>query len=120
MMDAEKLRQSGIDFDSGVRRFVGDRELYETVLKAFLNDTLLERASAAFDQNDRQALLSAVHELKGASGNSDMTELFSACCRLLVLLRSSDCSLEQIAVGFECLKRAYLLAQEGIRAALSV
>lgn len=117
MMNAERLEQAGIDYNAGVARFMGDKELYEVVLAAFLQDDGLERAQRAFDSGDRTALLACVHEVKGSSGNADMKELYAAACELVTLLRASTDINQEIADSYARFGAAYRAAQEGIRTA---
>jgi HPt (histidine-containing phosphotransfer) domain-containing protein len=116
-MNMTKLRQSGIDYEAGVTRFLGDRELYETVLTAFLADSTMDRASVAFEKHDYTALFSCVHELKGVSGNADMTDVYAASCSLVSLLRGNTGTDEEVAACFLTLKDAYARAISGIREA---
>ena len=117
MMNAERLRRAGIDYEAGVKRFQGDAELYETVLTAFLKETILEDAQSAFERGDRNALLRCVHELKGSCGNADMTDLYAVSCELVSLLRDDAGTDKDLEGLFTKLKNTYITAREGIRAA---
>ena len=112
-MNAARLRAAGIDYDAGVKRFLGDTDLYELVLQTFLQDTTLERAEAAFSDKQRDALFACVHELKGSSGNADMTVLYHATCALVELLRAGASTDEEIAESFQQFQTAYLSAKAG-------
>ncbi|MDY4611311.1 MAG: Hpt domain-containing protein [Sphaerochaetaceae bacterium] len=116
-MNSMKLRQAGIDYEAGVRRFLGDKELYETVLTAFLADTAMERALSAFARHDRASLFASAHELKGSSGNADMTDVYATSCALVSLLRDATSTDDEIADSFMRLKEAYVNAMDGIREA---
>lgn len=113
-MNIELLHQAGIDYEKGVERFLGDRELYETVLHAFREETTLQRAQAAFSNHDDKALLDSVHEAKGSSGNADMTVLYQASCALVSLLRQPGYTREQVEAGFFRFRDAFLAVQSGI------
>lgn len=116
-MNIMKLQQAGIAYEAGLSRFLGDEELYGTVLTAFLADTTMERASSAFNRHDRAALFSCVHELKGSSGNADMTDVYQASCKLVTLLRGGGGTEDEITDGFMWLQEAYARAMAGIREA---
>ena len=116
-LNLQRLSCAGIDYQSGIKRFIGDWKLYEAVLGAFLEDTSLERAQLAMKKNDRDALLECAHELKGSSGNTDMTALYTACCTLVTLLREGDATDAEVKSAFERMESAYLIARDGIRRA---
>lgn len=120
MNKSKILSQYGIDYAGGLARFLDDQELYESVLEAFLTDTLLAKARRAFEDGDRATLFSCVHELKGSSGNANMTALYEASCELVSLLRDNAGSDEEVAKSFARFTDAYLLARDGIREALEV
>lgn len=46
-MNIEILKKAGIDYDSGLDRFMGDTELYGTVLNLFLADHTMDDAVSA-------------------------------------------------------------------------
>lgn len=117
-LNQQTLSSAGIDYQAGKKRFIGDCELYEAVLSAFLEDTTLQRAQLALTQRDRKELLSCAHELKGASGNTDMTALYTACCALVTLLRGENATDTEVESAFERMESAYLIARDGIRRAL--
>lgn len=114
-MNVAKLTSAGIDYASGVARFLGDTALYELVLTTFLADPMLEQARAAYARKDRTALLNCVHDIKGSSGNADMTRLYLASSALVALLRSESYTDAALDKGFQAFEQAYLLAKEGIR-----
>lgn len=117
-MNINRLQQAGIDYKGGLARFLGDQELYETVLMAFLTDDNLEKARLALGRGDREALFSCAHELKGSSGNSNMTGLYAASCELVSLLRGgADIGGAETAAGFARFEKAYNAAREGIKEA---
>ena len=118
MINTEVLKKAGIDYQAGLTRFMDDKELYEMVLSAYVRDDLLQRARAAYDKNDRDALLHAVHEAKGSSGNADLTGVYEKACALVTLLRSNDYTDTELKDGFLQFEKAYSAMQEAIREAL--
>ncbi len=118
-MNRETLIQHNIDCDAGIRRFMGDRELYEEVLAAFLEDDSLSRAESAYEQHDYMALFDQAHAIKGASGNLDMTALYVASSELTEYLRHNDApDPAGVSERFETMRTAYKNAAEGIAAAI--
>lgn len=116
-LDASMLMRAGVDYDAGIARFLGDKELYEEVLSAFLADDSLSKARCAFEKRQGDELLAVVHEVKGSSGNADMVDLFKASCDLVLLLRSRPFSDEDLREAFSSFEAAYETAREGIRTA---
>lgn len=117
-MNTEILQRAGIDYKAGLNRFLDDKELYESVLTAFLTDTCLDRAQQAMDSGDRAELFASIHAVKGSSGNADMTRLYFASSELVACLRQKDETDEDIAELFGKFRDAYLCARNGIRDAL--
>ncbi|MDD3242595.1 MAG: hypothetical protein PHD32_02585 [Eubacteriales bacterium] len=118
-MNISVLQQGGIDYTAGLKRFSGDRELYETILAAFLYDACLDKVRSAYERGDYQAMVAGVHEMKGASGNVDMNRLYKAACDLLDKLRGSGSTVgSEVGQCYEAFSSAYLAAQEAIRQAL--
>ena len=118
MIKLEPLIEAGINYQAGLKRFMGDAELYEMVLSAYARDDLIQRARAAYDADDREALLRVVHETKGSSGNADLTCVYETACALVTLLRSKSYSDAQLQEGFLRFEQAYLSMQQAIGDAL--
>lgn len=115
MIHADTLRAAGIDYDAGLERFMGDPELYEMVLASFARSDMARRARAAYDANDRDALLKVVHEAKGSSGNAGLDRLYAEASELVKLLRSHDYAEAEYTeryLGFEALYGAVRAAIE--------
>ena len=89
-MDQEILRAAQIDYEHGKARFMGNGALYERMLGTFKKDTCLERARAALDAGDLDEVMARVHEVKGVSGNLDMTALYQAACDVVNCLRKQN------------------------------
>lgn len=116
-MNKEILIAHGIEYDKGLTRFAGDAEIYEMVLANFLEDKCLEEAKIALANGDYEGLFSATHELKGSSGNCDMTRLFKASHELCELCRGTNYKGNEavIAEKFPEFEEAYNQVIEGIK-----
>ncbi len=117
-MNVEILKSADIDYDRAVKRFMGKAHIYEKVLGDFLDDTALELALAAYDAGDMQGLFECAHEIKGVSGNMDMTRLYRAACDLVELLREGAVSDDARKAAFLSFQAAYLDAKRAIRKAM--
>ena len=118
MVDTEILNQNGIDYNAGVERFLGDAELYERVLRVYAADNIVARARAAFDKRDCAALLAAVHEAKGSSGNMNLNNVYADSCALVDLLRAGGFSDAELSERFERFEQSYSGSQQTILSAL--
>lgn len=117
-MDTTLLERGGIDYAHGVERFLGDSALYEEVLAEFLKEDALDRAQAAYDSHDLDALFAVVHEVKGSSGNTDMHDLYLASAELADLLRPRAVRTPQdadVTRLFDAFADAYRRAVSAIR-----
>lgn len=117
-INAEILKHAGIDYESGVSRFMDDVEIYESVLERFLEDTTLKRATEALERRDAAEMMKAVHEIKGVSANMDMTDIYRTSSALTMLLRSQEHDWDEIIGSYEEFKRAYTRAADGIAEAM--
>lgn len=117
-MDIKRLEQAGIDYEEGLERFMGDADLYQVVLRSFLDDGCLERARTAFDAHDADGLFSCAHEIKGSAGNASMTDLYRAACGLVETLRAGRFVDGEVTPAFANFEDAYERARSGISEAL--
>jgi len=119
-MNTAVLLENGIEYEKGLARFAGDREIYEMVLLNFAEDDhCLTEARTAFQNKDYEMLFEAAHEIKGASGNCDMTELFAVASELCDYLRGDNYkgNEENIEKAFPLFEKAYIRVIEGIKKA---
>ncbi|AMJ40804.1 hypothetical protein SAMN02745151_01622 [[Clostridium] propionicum DSM 1682] len=117
-MDSEILKSSGIDFDKGVARFLGDRQLYESILITFLYDDTFEKGKAALETENYKNLYEFVHTLKGVAGNTDMTTLYLTTAVLSEYLRKCEVPEKDRVFHLFCgMEEAYYAVMKGIAAA---
>ena len=117
-MNQSILQKAGIDYDAELRRFLGDEPLYLAVLKAFATDDIISRTRHAYNTQDKKALLCAVHEAKGSSGNSGMSKAYEKASSLVSLLRSENYTEQALAECYKKFETAYLDAQAAVLEAL--
>lgn len=86
----EKLREKGVDIEDAVNRCMGNKALYEKLLKKFdgaVNDAAV---AESFSKNDFQAAFEGAHTLKGITGNFSMIPLYEGYCEVVRLLRENE------------------------------
>lgn len=91
-MNRDDLIALGIDYDDGLNRFVGNKDLYEKFLLSFKDDPSYTQMITAINAQDTDTAFNAAHTLKGLCGNLSMTELYNAVCVLVEELRVNDLS----------------------------
>lgn len=119
MINAELLRQAGVDYDAGLTRFMNDPELYEAVLAAFAGENTLERAQTAFQKHDCAQLLKVVHEAKGSGGNAGLDNVYTQASVLVALLRSNTYTEDELIADFRRFEKVYGEVRDGVRLALA-
>ncbi len=101
----DRLSAHDVDTTTALRRFVGSTDLYGKYLCAFPQDENFAHIAPALESDDFEAALTAVHTLKGVSGNLGMDRLFAACSETVALLRAQQ--YEQAKQSYAVLKAAY-------------
>lgn len=86
-MELEDLKQNGIDIEDGLKRFMGNRQLYKRCLAGFLTDENYVEFVKSASAGDWAKAFEHAHALKGLSGNLSMKELYSTFCELSEKLR---------------------------------
>lgn len=117
-MNADKLQKAGIDYNRGVKRFMGRAHLYEKALSKFPKDGAFARIRAAHEANDVEQLLASAHEFKGMCGNIALPALYDASDALVTLLRGGAFSPADLDAAYMHLEKEYRAANEAILAAM--
>lgn len=114
----KKLEEIGINYHLGVERFMGDTELYESVLTAFLEDNLLDRTIEAYNKEDYEGLFDCVHECKGSCGNLDMTVLYNLSKKMVDILRNNKKKSEELTAVYNEFVNKYKNIRECLQSLL--
>ena len=117
-MNVERLKDAGVEYDRGVKRFMGRAHLYEKTLSKFTSDTTFSRMREAYASGDRERLLADVHEFKGMCGNIALPPLYEAADEMVRLLRSGACTDEALAAVYGRLETEYHTVHEAVLAAM--
>lgn len=89
-MDVKILTDADIDYEQGVRRFVGNKELFEKMLRCFLAENDFQEAKDALEKKEFDAMYRHIHTMKGVCGNLSINGLYRACTNLSELLRNKE------------------------------
>lgn len=75
---------SGINIRNGLRRAMGKLDVFNKVLKIFINEFInaQEQIDLLIQKEDKKSLLQYIHTLKGAAGNISAEELYENTCIL--------------------------------------
>lgn len=89
-INREILIESGVGYDEGVEKFLGEKELYDSLLVNFLEDNDFEEAKSCFEKEDYDGVERAIHTMKSVTGTLCMNELYPKCCEVLGLVREKQ------------------------------
>lgn len=117
-MNKQILENAGIDCGECLKHFMNDERLFSAVLSAFANDSVFERARAAYRNGDMAELRETAHEAKGSSGSANITGVYNPASELVLLLRRDSFTQAEVDEAFKRFDDAYTAAQIAILAAL--
>lgn len=84
------LEQAGVNYTSGLERFMNNEAMFQRFLKKFAQDDSYNQLCNALSTGDCEAAFRAAHTLKGVAGNLSMDTLFHALTSQTEQLRSGD------------------------------
>ena len=90
-MDEELRRQlidAGVDVDSGMERFMGNKDLLMRFLRKFPGDNNYRDIVSSLESGDYETAFRAAHTLKGLCGNLSLTKLQEIVSEQTELLRA--------------------------------
>ena len=119
-MNSEILKNAGIDYDGGVKRFMGRAQLYTKTLSKFPRDGAMGRIREDYKAGDFAALLRDAHEFKGMCGNMSMTHLACTADVIVSMLRAETMDIAGLATAMESLNNEYTAAKDAVLAAMEV
>lgn len=113
MLLNQKMKEAGIDIETGLRRFSGKEPLYRKYLLKFFDDTHYQEALAAISVKNYKGVLEAAHPLKGIAGTLGCMDLFSTCDQVVQAIRSNE--LDKVEELFLAVTAAYEKTSAAIR-----
>lgn len=84
----QKLIEAGVDVDSGMERFMGNKDLLMRFLRKFPGDDNYHNIVSGLDSGDYETAFRAAHTLKGLCGNLSLTKLQEVVSEETELLRA--------------------------------
>lgn len=112
-MDEQKLLKAGINYEAGLQRFSGKRELYEKFLNKFPEDESYGNMEKALKAGDWDQAFCHAHTLKGLSGNLSMDELYTHLIPFVEALRDNET--EKVEALAERVKISYETVVEALK-----
>lgn len=107
------ITECGIDYNEGVEKFLGEVELYESLLVDFLTENTFDEAKKCAAKKNYQGLLRAVHAMKSVTGTLCMKRLYDRCSVVVGLLR--DEKYDEAVAAFDKAYELYQHTAETIR-----
>lgn len=89
----EDYKAVGIDYEAGLRRFVGNVALYEKYLYRFPQEQEYFKMCQAMQEKDYTEAFKQAHALKGVTATLGLTELYREVSELVEALRAGDTEL---------------------------
>lgn len=103
----------GIDYEQGVEKFLGEVELYESLLVDFLTENTFEEAKKCAAQKNYAGLLRAVHAMKSVTGTLCMNGLYDKCSQVVAFLRNDE--FDEALAAFDNAYELYLQVADTIK-----
>ncbi|MCI2047251.1 MAG: Hpt domain-containing protein [Faecalibacterium sp.] len=89
-MNRDVWISAGVNYEEGIRRFLGNSALYEKFVLRFPGDPTYAALDAAMAQKDTAEAFRQAHTLKGAAGNLSFVQLYQDVQPLVEALRAQD------------------------------
>ena len=86
----ELFEAYGGDYDTAMRRFMGNEGMYLKCFGMLFQDKNLEKLGKALSSGDLQAAFEAAHTLKGMAGNMGLEPFSEAVCAIMEPQRAKE------------------------------
>lgn len=114
-MEIEYLKIHGINYDDGLKRFMGNNQLYEKYLRKFPEDTNFANLEHALKTENYKDAFTYAHTLKGIVGNLSIDDFFHTLHDVVESLRVEN--IEDASQQFKKLKAQYIEVVEALKLA---
>lgn len=112
-MKKDRLKEAGIEAESGIQRFMGNEDLYIKYLYRFLEDENYKNLQKALENGKIKDAFFAAHTLKGVCGNLSLNKMESILKIMVEELRQGN--LQQAKDKMPELEDAYIQIQEVLK-----
>lgn len=89
MVDEEQLMKGHVDYQEGLKRFSGQRKLYEKYLFGFREDPMFHELELAMEEQDYEKAFKKAHAFKGLVGNLSIVGMYQMIVPFVEALRGS-------------------------------
>ncbi|NLD19397.1 MAG: Hpt domain-containing protein [Clostridiales bacterium] len=89
-MNIVDLKNAGVDYESGLKRFSNKAELYEKYLVKFFSDPSFLAMGNFISEKNYTEVFKCAHTLKGLSGNLSLTGFYEHICVMVEALRNNE------------------------------
>lgn len=86
----EEMEELGADINDALTRFMGNRDLYEKMLKKFPKAVADSPVQNFLNSGDIEEAASNAHALKGVTGNLSLTPLYNNYTEIVNLCRGEN------------------------------
>ncbi len=83
----DELKNHNVNVNEAIERFMGNRALYEQMLKKFPDAVSTHPVLEHIDSGNYDTAVANAHTLKGVSGNLSLTDIYRAYTEIVQLLR---------------------------------
>lgn len=112
-MDSIKWKSHGINYEEGLKRFLGQEDLYHEILKVFIQENTMHDLEVAMKEEDYESAYRAAHTLKGEAGNLSLDWLYHSTCEFVEALKRKD--IESAVKVYPKLVKYYTLVYNTIK-----
>ncbi|MDD4369709.1 MAG: hypothetical protein PHD56_01300 [Anaerostipes sp.] len=112
-MEIEYLKAHGVNYDDGLKRFMGNNELYEKYLRKLPADANFAKLEHALNTENFEDAFTYAHTLKGIVGNLSIDDFFHTLYDVVESLRVKN--IENASQQFKILKAQYIEVVEALK-----
>lgn len=88
-MKSDSLTKVGIDYKAGVEKFMNRQDVFDRLLKNFINENSFDSAKEAIEKEDYEKVLKDIHQMKSVTGTLCMNDLYKLCCSVVDNIRAN-------------------------------
>lgn len=86
-MDKNELTDLDLDYETGLRRFMGNEQVFDSFLLRFVEDPNTAELKKALEKHDFKEAFERAHTIKGVVGSLSLNGLYAKICLVVEDLR---------------------------------